>query len=452
MGRRRLDPGATRRGQPGTESKSPCEFFARNVGFHVDRTSNIRGSGIFVIVCATMGVAGMRELIPSAVIFAILSAATSAPGQGVIVHGVGPVNRAMGGAGTAAPMDAIGALHWNSGSISALPKGAVSVGFELLLADVDLTSNIGGRKRTTSGEAGVAQIPSVGWVHHLEGGPITIGLGLYGIAGFRNNLPADPLNPLLASGPIYADAEFLQIAPTVSWAVSDSFAVGISPTITTAKVTMDPLGPSAITPLPTPGSGNRVHWGGGVQLGMYYIASSDWRFGFTIKSPQFFEDFRFFTPTGTTTFDMDYPMMLSLGTSYSGFRNWVIAVDTRYHDFKNTDGFSELGWSNVFAAAFGAQYLVNDCWRLRCGYNVNLNPIHESDVFANIATPLIQEQNVTAGASYRLSENVDLSLAYVYLVNNHVTGPLPPAVFGPGATITNEINAHSAVMGFEVSY
>lgn len=446
-------------------SSDHWQFFVCNRVVSVDRTlvtGNIGawvlsypvlfGRVYFGVVWKMEAPLAMRGWVRLASAAAILATVSAAFGQGITVHGVGPVNRSMGGAGTAAPLDAIGALHWNAGSISALPSSKVSVGFELLLADVDLTSNIGGIASTTSGEAGVAPIPSVGWVHHWDNTPITVGLGLYGIAGFRNNLPADRSNPLLAAGPIFADAEFLQMAPTVSWAVSDTFALGVAPTITMAKLTMNPLGPSVITPLPTPGSGNRVHWGGGVQLGLYYIANPDWRFGMTIKSPQFFEDFRFFTPTGVTRFDMDYPMIVSLGTSYAGIRDWVFAADVRYHDFKNADGFSELGWSNVFAAAFGGQYSINDCWRFRVGYNVNQNPIQDGDVLRNIATPLIQDHNIATGFSYRFTEHVDLSVAYVYLVRNHVTGPLPPAIFGPGATLTNAIDAHSLAVGFEVGY
>ena len=40
--------------------------------------------------------------------------------QGIALSGVGPVNRSMGGAATAAPIDAAGALMWNPASISGL--------------------------------------------------------------------------------------------------------------------------------------------------------------------------------------------------------------------------------------------------------------------------------------------------------------------------------------------
>ncbi|MDA1052767.1 MAG: hypothetical protein O3C40_20120, partial [Planctomycetota bacterium] len=50
----------------------------------------------------------------------LASLASSAFGQGVFLTGVGAVNRSMGGAATAAPIDAMGALHWNPATISGL--------------------------------------------------------------------------------------------------------------------------------------------------------------------------------------------------------------------------------------------------------------------------------------------------------------------------------------------
>jgi len=388
-------------------------------------------------------------------IVAITTSTTFVRAQGILVTGVGPVNRSMGGAGTAAPLDSIGALHWNPASISALPTSEIAFGAELLLADIDLSSSVGGINGKTSGEPGVAVVPSVGWVHHVEGTPLTVGFGMYGIGGFRNNMPRDPNNTLLSgppfAGPLFADAEILQIAPTVSYALSDRLSIGFAPTITATRLMLDPLGPSIVTPTPTPGTGNRIHWGGGAQVGLYYMTDRQWNFGFSIKSPQWFEDFRFTTPGGVTKAKFDLPMILSLGAAYTGRENWIFAFDVRYFDYDNTDGFSELGWSNVFAGAFGAQYSVNACWDVRFGYNFNQNPVSASDAFTNIATPLIQEQNVTMGMSYHLTDHVKLNMAYVYLVQNSLTGPLGPP-FGPSDTISHEIDAHSAIFGVSVGY
>lgn len=387
------------------------------------------------------------------VMFALTMAAltSAALGQGITVTGVGPVNRSMGGAGTAAPLDAIGALHWNPGSISSLECSEVSFGMEGLLADIRLSSTIGGTFSSTDGEAGVALIPSVGWVHHVEGTSVTIGLGLYGIAGFRNNMPADPNNPLLAGGPLFADAEIMQVAPTISLALNERVSVGVAPTISVARTMFDPLGPSVISPGPNPGSGNRVHWGAGIQAGVHY-AGDCWHSGLTIKSPQWFEDFRFFTPTGVVRFDLDYPLIVSGGLGYYGFERWIFAADIRYLDYENTAGFSELGWRSVVAGAIGAQFQWNDCWTFRAGYNLNQNPIQGEDVLTNISNPLIQDQNLAAGASCHLTDQVELTLAYVYLVKNDVTGPLPSPPFGVSDSLTHEISAHSLAIGVRVKY
>ena len=377
--------------------------------------------------------------------------ASQGAAQGLTVTGVGPVNRSMGGAGTAAPLDAIGALHWNPASISALPCGEVSFGFESLISDIDLQTSIGGVDAKTSGEPGFAVIPSVGWVQPIADTPFTIGLGMYGIAGFRNNLPRDPNSPLLANRPAYADAELLQLAPTVSWQVNDQLSIGFAPTITAGRIMLDPLGPSVVTPTPTDGSGNRVHWGGGFQVGIYYEPTESWHFGFSFKSQQWFEDFRFFTPDGVVKFDLDYPMILSFGVAYSGWENWIFAVDTRFFNYDSTPGFNQLGFSNIFAGALGAQYTWREVWKFRAGYNFNQDPLHSSDAVTNLISPLIQNQNLACGVARQFGEQVEISLAYIYLVENDLTGPLP-APFVPGDTVTHEISAHSISLGVRVLY
>lgn len=373
-----------------------------------------------------------------------LTVTATSRGQGMFLPGISAVNRSMGGAATAAPIEAIGALHWNPGSISALPTSEVSFGLELLLADVD-TTILG---TTSSGEAGVVPIPAVGWVHHMEGTNMTVGLGVYAIAGFRNNQPAGPTFAQIGIGSqVFADAEYLQLAPTVSWALTDRLSFGIAPTITTGKVQLNPLiAPAGSVPFPgTPASGNRVHWGGGVQAGLYYMADNCWNFGFTFKSPQWFEKFRFFTPGGVETFELDLPMILSAGVSYSGFENWIFALDVRYFDYKNADGFNDLGWNSVLAASFGVQYRMSEKIYLRAGYAWNESPIKGAAVAANFQDPLIQEHQISIGSSYRFAENVDLSLSYIYLLDHSETTAVP-------LPVTSTINAHSLGLAVTVRY
>ena len=98
------------------------------------------------------------------------------------------------------------------------------------------------------------------------------------------------------AGPLFSEACFLQLAPTVAYAITDRLALGVAPTLTMGKVCVDPLGfaPPTNGGYP-PGKGTRYHWGGGAQAGIYYIGQCGWHWGLTIKSPQWFEDFRFHT-------------------------------------------------------------------------------------------------------------------------------------------------------------
>src|SRR5271170_3614575 len=61
---------------------------------------------------------------------------------GVLLTGAGPVNRSMGGASTAAPLDASGALYWNPATISGLKGSEVGFGLEFLYPHAQLSSSV----------------------------------------------------------------------------------------------------------------------------------------------------------------------------------------------------------------------------------------------------------------------------------------------------------------------
>ena len=393
----------------------------------------------------------------SLVLFAVLACVTSSVfGQGIFLTGVGAVNRSMGGAATAAPIDSIGALHWNPATLSGLRCNEVSFSAEVMLIDEELTDANG---LTAKDESGAVPIPAIGWVHHMEGTDNTIGLGLYSFAGFAQNLPAvsghlvlDNMSPV---SPLYSDAQFFQIVPTLSRAVTDRLSIGVAPTINMARLELDPIlfGPAVFGP----GYGTRWSWGIGAQAGVYYMHSDTTHYGLSIKSPQWFEEFRTLTkaagaPT-VSRIKLDLPMVISAGVSYTGMPDWTLAMDLRYFDYKNTDGFgkpdmfgSELNWSNVFTVALGAQRKVNDKLYVRGGYTYNTNPINSGTIGVNIATPLIQQHVIGLGASYRFAENVDLTMSYNQILEADQAGP---SLFGP---ISSQIATYSIAAQVTVRY
>ena len=423
---------------------------------------------------------------------AFLAVSRPASGQGIALNGVGPINRSMGGASTAAPIDAAGAIHWNPASISGLSSSEMEIGLELLLPSERVSSRIepgalGGGfppvelSGSDRGEPGVSTIPTAAWVHKCKSSPWSYGLGMFGIGGFRVNYPGSATNPILTPQPgagglgmgrIMAEAEFLQIAPTISYALTEKFSIGVAPTITLGKVLLDPLAIAAPAGgVYTSGDGTRYHFGGGAQLGVYYITDSRWHLGASIKSPQWFEKFRYQTDDGAgggreVTLDLDYPMIVSLGAAYSGFDRFIFACDVRYFDYKNTDGFGDptgfdatgkmtgLGWSNLFTVSTGVQYRVTDrmCWRT--GYTFQQNPFSDSETFFNVASPLNIQHIVAVGGSYEITHNVLASVAYIHGFENESSGPFNMPGVGPlaGTEVTSQISADALNFGITVQY
>ena len=140
-------------------------------------------------------------------------------------------------------------------------------------------------------------------------------------------------------------------------------------------------------------------------------------------------------------------MVISGGMSYTGFTDWTLAMDLRYFDYKNTDGFgSLLNWSNVFSLALGAQRRVNDNLYFRGGYTYNTSPINSGSIAVNVASPLIQQHVFGLGASYRFAENVDLTMSYNQILEADQAGPSP---FGP---VSSQIATYSIAAAVTVRY
>jgi long-chain fatty acid transport protein len=159
-------------------------------------------------------------------------------------------------------------------------------------------------------------------------------------------------------------------------------------------------------------------------------------------------------------------MVVSLGTSYSGWDQWLLALDLRYFDYGNTAGFGDpamfrpdgslhgLDWSSVFAMALGAQRKLGEVLTLRGGYTYNQNPIKNSEAFYNIGSPLLYEHMLSTGFSLQANSKLSFNTAYSYVFENSRTGPLVSPLLGPipGSTMVNSLNAHFLSFGIAVSY
>ncbi len=434
-----------------------------------------------------------RRVLPLLALLAACAGPRPAAAQGLVLTAEGPVNRSMGGASAAAPLDATGALYWNPATLSGLPRSEIDFGLELLYTTSVLSSSVAPDAfgpgapaaplaDSTRGDAGVFPLPSFGFSWHPEGSPWTFGAGVYGVGGFGANYPASLTNPIVTAQPprgfglgaISSELLILQVAPAASYQLTDRLSVAVGPTLDLATLTLDPApfaAPNLVNGFPNypPANHGRVTWGAGFEAGAYYTLDSGWRFGTSLKSPQWFETFRYHTTDAqgaprTLKLRFDYPLIASVGTAYSGLECWLFALDVRFVDYADTKGFGPagfdasgagtgLGWRSVFSVALGAQYQATDALAVRLGYTFNPNPIPDGNSLFNVASAPLYEHVLYLGASYRVTEALALSASYFHAFENSISGPfVTPAGAVPGTSVTTRDSTDWLTVGVGVQF
>ncbi len=248
--------------------------------------------------------------------------------------------------------------------------------------------------------------------------------------------------------------------------------MAVGPTITTGEASVEPFVFAAPN---TSGQyaearATRYGWGGGAQAGVYFVANDYWRFGASLKTKQWMEPLRFFSTDASGAdrplkLNFDLPTILSFGTGYTPAENWLIAFDIRYFDYHNSSGLGDaavynsdgslggLGWRSAIATALGVQYMWSERVSLRGGYTYNESPIKKNQAFFNTATPLHYQHMLSSGFGYALAKNVDVNMAYSYMLPAELRGPITlPSGNIPGSNVNNSLNVHFLSFGVVVKY
>ncbi|MCA8999089.1 MAG: outer membrane protein transport protein [Planctomycetaceae bacterium] len=408
--------------------------------------------------------------------------------MGHVLEAIGPVNQSMGGAGTALPLDAMGALQWNPASITGLPHSEVGFGAMLFAPEIELRSTVpantfgpGFPDQTMSGNTGsesdVNPIPSFALVCQRCDSPWTFGLGGFAIGGFGVDFPGSRTNPVLTPqlpdggmgfGPIYSEFQLMQFCPTVARTLGRGWSVGFAPTINWASLAVSPFSAAAANPdgSYSPGSSADSVWGMGFQTGVYYESPNrHWSFGASYKSPQWFEEFALNSADHLgnprqLSMKLDYPSIYSIGLGYRGLKRWQFAWDVRYVDYENTDGFQPagfdttgavtgFGWESIWATALGAEYAINSRLRWRAGYTFNETPINNANMFFNSPAPALVQHHLSTGFTYEMGQGWMLSAAYKHGFQNSVTSPWQAPGLGevPGTEVTGTLATYGLSFG-----
>lgn len=425
---------------------------------------------------------------------ASLVPATARATDGHLLHGVGAINSALGGAGVAAPISILGAFYVNPAGLALFEGTNLEMGFEMMKAERSVESSFGTFSGSTTSRSEFVPIPAFGWTTSLNDGDVVVGLSGLGIGGFGVRYAADPTNPILMPRPngfgqLYSNFSLMKIAPAVAWSASDKLKLGIALNIDWASLAVDPMPTAA--PAFDPGPDNRpgtqddrayysgaAHadgvFGGGIQAGLLYQATPQFAFGLSYASPQVFQDFEYdavyenpnlpnYNTARTFSFAMDVPAIYAAGIALTPNDRLSIALDGKYITYASTNGFKEkgfnpdgsvkgFGWDNIAVVAAGVQFKANDVVTLRGGYNFSQNPIPDEQSMFNIPAPAIIQHHATFGLGFQVTKEIQLNLGYYRAFENSITGAIyRPNGALPGTSVTNSMYEDSILMGFTFS-
>ena len=440
------------------------------------------------------------------IFFTILTLSIQAQ-TGHVLQGSGAVNFSMGGAGTALPVDVLGALQWNPASITTFDRSEVGLSVAYftaapsVYARVNMPDGQGGFmtvEGTTEDAMGASPLPSLGAVFTHPESKFTFGLSAFGISGFgvdypeTTNLPLptnpnfDPANsnpllypqPMQGFGHLNSEYQLMQVGLTGAYKVADGLSLGLSPTFNYASLLIQPVPIAAATEKGYAIGEKTSAIGIGFQAGVFYQTEIGLNFGLAYKSQQWFQDLEIDgkyldgSTAPTTNFNLDYPAIITAGVAYTS-ELFDVALDYRFIDYENTDGFSTtgwviaengypngavagFGWKNVNVVAAGVQLKMIDKVPVRLGYTFSSNPITEDNVFFSAAAPAVIKHAVQIGFSYKITDNLDLSLAYHRGLTTEVSGPLlnPMLISAedqlgvvPGSEMTSKMHTDVGLLG-----
>ncbi len=157
---------------------------------------------------------------------------------------------------------------------------------------------------------------------------------------------------------------------------------------------------------------------------------------------------------------LNLPPVVSAGLGFELAEGTDILIDGRYimwDQVKAIGGKDPIeggfGWRDQLVVALGVQHRVTDALTLRAGWSYGRSPIPEEFTLANALFPAVTEHHITAGATWHVAEQWELSLSGYFAPRNKQTDPgTDPAFNHPlmgqiGAGTSLSLRQYGAMIG-----
>lgn len=430
--------------------------------------------------------------LPAAVLLSLLSAAPAALAtDGYFSHAYGLKSLGMGGAGIAVAQEPFGGAsnpaamtalgdEWQAGLVWFSPKrSAERTGSGPAAIDGSVTSDSTNffipefglnRKLNPDLAVGVSVFGNGGMNTDYAGGQVP---SASACASF--NPAPGPYNLLCGNGRLGVNLTQLMVAPYAAMKLAPAHSVGLAPVLAYQRFSADGL-QAFDNPMLSTSMGNVTNrgfdssFGYGARIG-YYGAFGDVSVGLAYATKVRMGELDKYKGLFAEQGGFDIPSNWTAGIAWRPAASWLLAVDYQriaYSDAKSVNNPSTnilncfggqagaclgggagagFGWQDIDVWKIGVQYAAGPNWTLRAGYNKSDNPIAARDVTFNILAPGVIQDHYTAGATYRLDKNSEITGYGLYATQKQVSGSSLLVPLGAPPTTAENIRMKEYALG-----
>ncbi len=361
--------------------------------------------------------------------------------NGYFAHGIGLKSKGMGGVGVALPQDALAGGYNPAGM--AFVGNRFDIGVDWFRPDrgSEIHDSMGpvNAKYDANGETDF-YMPELG-ANIMVTEAVALGISIYGHGGMNTSYKTPiPLFDQTMTTNAGVDMSQLFIVPTVAWKFNENHSFGLGVNVVWQQFEamglanfdneMMSAAPGKVTD-----NGTDSATGVGATLGWYGRLGCSVFGGVAYQSRTYMGKFEKYSGLFAEQGGFDVPPKLTAGVTTIPSERSVVSVEVGYIWFSSvksiansgseqallgSDGGPGFGWEDTPVVKIGGAYDV--AVTLRAGYNYGKQPIPQDETLFNMLAPGVVEHHATLGGTWRLNENMELTLSYVHAFENTVKG------------------------------
>ncbi len=354
--------------------------------------------------------------------------------------GIGPISRAMGGVGIAAPQDSISAVFANPAGMCFgpyCPGSQLDFGGTIFLPTAHGSIQTPGPGFSERSQSNIFLVPAIGVSTPITSDSTSFfskfrfGLAAYGSSGlgvdYRNRFVGLP-----PGSDIFTQYSVFKFAPNVAFRVLDNLSIGVNFQLDYTALDL--------------GQGTSSGFGFGGQVGAIYKLGPV-SFGLSYVSPQNVEHKRVSSFSGgpfgpKLDLNLEMPQTVGFGIAFQTpgklllkDDNLLIEGDFKWINWAGAKGYKDFGWRDQYVFGLGVQYKPIPRLSLRAGVNYGQNPVKThngfnpggttfvQDIPVNtfqyeflrvIGFPALVETHITCGIGYDFSERFGINIGYTH--------------------------------------